>query len=123
MHYELIQKTEGVFELGATFIDADYDSFLKSFQHLSIFEVNQLWFNFKAKIIHDIATTFCHDQILWITATDSLFPQIKYNIDMRGHVQCFEDCHECDLKEFFVKQFVAYDSDLEEMLTMIECQV
>lgn len=122
MHYELIEKTEGVFELKATFIEADYDSFLKTFQHLSVFEVNQLWFNFKAKIIHDIATTFCHDQILWITAQDSLFPQIDHTIDMNGHLQCFDDCPDCNLKEFFAKQFYAYDADLEEMLSMVDCQ-
>lgn len=122
MHYELKQKTDGVFELWATFIDEDYDSFLKTFQHLSVFQVNQLWFNFKAKIIHDIGTTFCHDRILWITAKDSLFPHIAYNVDMKGHVQCYDDCHECELKDYFAKQFVKYDEDLQQMLNMVDCQ-
>lgn len=120
MHYELKQKTDGVFELGATFIDEDYDSFLKRFHNLSVFEVNKLWFEFKAKIIHDIGTTFCQDQVLWITINDALFPQITYNIDMKGHIQCFDDCAGCPLKEYFATEFFKYDADLEQMLNMVD---
>lgn len=120
MHYELKQKSGAVvFELAATFKEEDYNSFIKTFENLSVFQVNNLWFNFKAKILHDIGTTFAHDNIIMITATDTLFPNITYLMDMTGHLQCYDDCADCCLKDFFANEFIKYDEELEQMLATI----
>lgn len=119
MHYNLTETTDEVFELTATFNDADYDEFIKIFPHIPIGEINSLWFNSKAKIVHDIGKTFCPDARLICTVEDSIFPTITYDFDLKHHAVRFDDCDSCELEDQFALAFENYQSDLETMLYMM----
>lgn len=119
MHYVLKETTSGIFQLTTTYVDEDYDGFIKQFPHLQIYEINQLWFNYKANLIHNIGKAFCAHSVLWCTVEDSLFPTIKIDIDLKDHAEKFEECDSCKLKEHFELQFQNYESDLETMLNMV----
>lgn len=110
MHYLLEEKEDCVFELTCTFVDSDYDNFLeKQKEEIVTFE----WFNVKAKTVHDIGKTFCGNGILRATITDSLFPTITCEIDLKHHDVSFEDCLFCSVKDHFSVEFMNYDSCLE----------
>lgn len=119
MHYNLRETTDEIFELTATFMDADYDEFRKIFRHIPIYQINSLWFNSKAKIVHDIGKTFCPDARLICTVEDSIFPTITFDFDLKDHAVGFDDCDSCELKDQCALAFENYQSDLETMLYMV----
>lgn len=118
MHYVLEARTDENFDLTCSFIEDDYDKFLQRYSEpeLSIFDVNNLWFICKAKIVHDIGKTFCGNCTLSVIVDDCLFPTITCDFDLKKHDLKFDDCLQCNIKDYFLEQSLKYDDELVTML-------
>lgn len=123
MQYSLTKIGPNLSELKITFEEEDFDAhhskheLLEEPEHRNI----QLWFEYKAKIVHDILKTFLETDYINIDITDHLFDCINFKeLDGRLHYVSFDECPEgeCELKNEMEKAWIKYELDVDIMLEM-----
>lgn len=119
MQYKLMKIDENLSELKITFEEEDFDAHHLKYESLEEPRNIQLWFEYKAKIVHDILKTFLETDYINIDITDDLFDCVNFkNLDSRLHYASYDECPEglCELKNEMEKAWIKYELDVEIML-------